>query len=87
MPQQCRWVDYEHLLLTIERHEDGWQVFVYDRISKLVIYRAKRMTIYGAKVAAVEFALIHLGTPDHRPDPELVAEGLKWKPIGKAAIQ
>jgi hypothetical protein len=84
---RCCWVDYEHLRLTIERLDDGWQVFVYDRIARLVIYRAHRLTVHGAKVAAVEFALIHLGTPDQRQDPEVVAEGLKWKPIGRAAIQ
>jgi len=84
---QCCWVDYEHLRLTIERLDDGWQVFVYDRIAQLVIYRANRLTVHGAKVAAVEFVLIHLGTPDHRQDSEIVAEGLKWKPIGKAAVQ
>jgi hypothetical protein len=84
---RCCWVDYEHLRLTVERHEDGWQVFVYDRIARLVIYRAMRMTIHGAKVAAVDFALIHLGTPEQRQDPGLVAQGLKWRPIGKVAVQ
>jgi hypothetical protein len=81
------WLDYEHLRLTVERLEDGWQVFVYDRIARLIIYRAARMTVHGAKVAAVEFALIHLGDPDHRQDPERIAQSLKWKEIGRAAIQ
>ena len=32
------WLDYEHLRLTVEPHEDHWQAFVYDRQTRLVIY-------------------------------------------------
>jgi hypothetical protein len=81
------WLDYEHLRLTVERVRGGWQVFVYDRIAHLVLYQAKRMTVHGAKVAGVEFSLIHLGDPEHRQDPERITESLRWKPIGGAAIQ
>ena len=81
------WLDYEHLRLTVEPHEDHWQTFVYDRQTRLVIYRAERMTVHGAKVAAVEFSVVHLGGPDHGQDPESITEGLGWKLIGKAATQ
>ncbi len=81
------WLDYEHLRLTVERVEGGWQVFVYDRIARLVLYRAKRMTVPGAKAAGVEFSLIHLGDPDHPLDPERVMKALRWKQIGGDAIQ
>jgi len=81
------WLDLEHLRLTVEPDGKQWQVFVYDRIARLVIYRAKRMTLHGAKTAAVEYALLHLGDPEHRQNPEEVAEALIWKVIGKAAVQ
>ena len=81
------WLDLEHLRLTVEPDGEHWEVFVYDRIARLVIYRAKRMTLHGAKIAAVEYALLHLGDPEHRQNPEEVAEALRWKAIGKAAVQ
>lgn len=81
------WLDYERLRLTVEPHEDRWQTFVYDRNARLVLYRARRMTVHGAKVAAVEFALAHLGGSDNGDDPESITEGLGWKLIGKAATQ
>jgi hypothetical protein len=78
------WLDLDHLRLTVVPGGDHWQAYVYDRVSKLVRYRAERMTVYGAKVAAVEFALAQLGGD---PDSEDITERLRWKIIGKAATQ
>jgi hypothetical protein len=81
------WLDFEHLRLTVEPHQDHWQTFVYDRQARLVLYRAERMTVHGAKVAAVEFSVAHLGGPTHGKDPERMAELPVWKLIGKSATQ
>jgi hypothetical protein len=81
------WLDYQHLRLAVEPHQNGWQVFVYDRIARLIRYRAQRMTSHCPKVAAVEYSVLHLGDPENRQDPEQIAEGLGWKLIGRAGIQ
>ena len=81
------WIDLEHLRLTVEPEGDHWQVFAYDRIARLVVYRSRRMTLHGARTAAVQFALVHLGDPEKSYDAEGTAEHLKWKAIGGAAVQ
>ena len=81
------WLDYEHLRLTVEPHEESWQIFVYDRNARLVLYRAQRMTEHGAKAAAIEFAVVRLAGPEHGQNPERIAENLVWKPMGRPATQ
>ena len=81
------WLDYEHLRLTVERHESHWQAFVFDRKASLVLYRAERNTTHGAKVAAVEFSLFHLLGPAHGQDPEDITERLGWRRLDRPVTQ
>jgi hypothetical protein len=81
------WLDYEHLRMTVEPHESHWQTFVFDRKASLVLYRAERNTMHGAKVAAMEFALFHLLGPTHGKDPEEIAERLGWRRFWGPAMQ
>jgi hypothetical protein len=80
------WLDWGHLRLTVEPCGDHWQTFVYDRVARLVRYRADRMTAHGAKVAAIEFSVARLGRAGAH-DPESIAEHLNWRRIGKTATQ
>jgi hypothetical protein len=48
---------WENLRLTVEPKEEHWQAFVYDETTYAVLYRAERMSVHGAKVSGVEFAL------------------------------
>jgi hypothetical protein len=56
---------WENLRLTVEPHEEHWQAFVYDETTCAVLYRAERMSVHGAKVSGVEFALWHLFGASH----------------------
>jgi hypothetical protein len=70
---------WENLRLMIEPVGEHWQSFVYDETTGEVLYRAERMSIHGAKVSGVEFALWRLFGESHGQDAESIAERLPWE--------
>jgi hypothetical protein len=76
---------WNELRLTVEALDREWQAFVYDERRMLLLYRAERLSIHGAKVAAIEFSLGHVFGPDHREDPDRLAERLPWESLSETA--
>ena len=67
------------LRTVIEEPLDYFQVFIYDPAEYEVLYTAERMSLDGAKFAAVDFvATARLG-PSHDLKPEIVAAMLVWE--------
>ena len=58
---------------------DYWQFFAYDVENCEVLLTAQRPTGNAAKLAALEFALIHTFGPEHDLNPQVLATMLVWQ--------
>jgi len=72
--------EWEELRLVVEMRPDHWQAFVYDVENCEVLHTAERPTADSAKLAALEFAVIHTFGPKHGLKLQIVVTMLIWEP-------